>query len=77
MSIDIEEREGSTTSISGFENVYELDLEALIDGELTAARQDAVLTAIQKSPELQKKYAQLCQQKSMLKLWWKTTSQNT
>lgn len=77
MSIDIEEREDSTASISGFETVYELDLEALIDGELTPARREAVLAAINKSPELQNKYEQLCQQKAMLKLWWKTTSQNT
>lgn len=51
--------------------VTDLDIQALIDGELDAQRGHYVLTAIQQDPALFNRYTLYQKQKNLLKNWWK------
>lgn len=53
-----------------FQAITDADIQALIDGELTPARQEIVLTALQNDPGLQQRYNLLTRQKSLLLSWW-------
>lgn len=54
-----------------FKKISDLELQALVDGELTGEERTALLTRIKKSPEAQKRHAEIIRQKEVLKEWWK------
>lgn len=54
-----------------FKKISDLELQALVDGELTGEERTALLTRIKKSPEAQKRHAEIIRQKEALKEWWK------
>jgi len=51
--------------------ITDMDIQALIDGELDHERKIFVMNAIDRSPDLQKRYSLYVHQKNLLKLWWK------
>lgn len=77
MTIDDPPSSAAGADRQALDAVQEMDLEALIDDELTEARRQVVLAAIDAKPELREKYIALCRQKSMLHLWWHSTSRHT
>lgn len=51
--------------------ISDLDIQALIDGELEKEDQRIVKERVMANPALKKRYFQLEKQKTLLKLWWK------
>lgn len=51
--------------------ISEWDIQALIDGELSAAEEAYVLQAISDNPAMQDRYNVLKKQRQLLQLWWK------
>jgi anti-sigma factor RsiW len=53
------------------ETITDLEIQALVDGELDQARQKQVMDALDRRPDLYKRYLQYKKQKSLLRAWWK------
>ena len=52
------------------------DIQALIDGELSPARQEEVMAAIDAHSGLAERYAALRRQKMLLLSWWREEQEN-
>ena len=51
--------------------ISEWDIQALIDGELSADEEAYVLQALADAPDMQELFNLLKKQKQLLQLWWK------
>ncbi len=51
--------------------ITEWDIQALIDGELSAQEEAYVLKILDENPDMQERYKFLQKQKQLLQLWWK------
>src|SRR5690349_14158638 len=63
-------RTGVKTGMNDF-RITDMDIQALVDKELAPSRELLILSAIQRSPELAKRYTTYLHQKDLLKKWWK------
>lgn len=52
-------------------NVTDLDIQALVDGQVDEKASIRLMEAITGNPDLYKRYRQYQKQKKLLKLWWK------
>lgn len=52
------------------EKVNDLDIQALVDNELSGGRMEVVAGRVKESPLFQKRYGELNRQNDLLKLWW-------
>lgn len=69
ISLDIL-RTGAKTGMNDF-RITDMDIQALVDKELEPTRERFIFAAIQRSPELLKRYTTYLHQKDLLKKWWK------
>lgn len=53
------------------DEVTDLDLQALLDGELDDRRAQWLLDAMEKSETLRMRYMAYARQRNLLKSWWK------
>jgi hypothetical protein len=60
----------SIVSMKDF-TITDMDIQALIDEELSPQRKQVVMEAIYRSPELSHRYTLYMHQKKLLKCWWK------
>jgi hypothetical protein len=51
--------------------ITDLDIQALVDGEVDDRAAVYLLDALNKDPSLYNRYCQYLKQKSLLKSWWK------
>ncbi len=77
MEIDTKDRYAGLEELLSSQPVHTFDLEALVDGELTPARKEKVLAAIEIFPDLRQKYEELKSQKAMLCSWWRASSKDS
>ena len=61
------------TRDSKTDEVSDLDIQALVDGQILPAKQTALMNEIMKSPYALKRLEELLRQKSILREWWKKT----
>lgn len=59
------------------EKVTDLDIQALVDDELSEGEMQHVAGRIKESPLFQKRYGELCRQNDLLKLWWGSARRTT
>ena len=52
-------------------HITDMDIQALIDGELDPERKKQVMAIVERSPDLYKRFTLYMHQKKLLKLWWK------
>lgn len=52
-------------------NITDMDIQALVDGELPPEDRSRLLAVIRHSPELTRRYAMYAHQKDLLKMWHK------
>ena len=55
----------------GTKNITDLDIQALIDGEISDQMQVGLLEALSSDPTLYNRYLLYKKQKNLLKSWWK------
>lgn len=53
------------------EKITDMDIQALVDGELDEGQRDRILKILHLYPDLYKRYILYKEQKSLLKAWWK------
>lgn len=51
-------------------NVTKIDIQALIDGELTEKREGQVYACIEGNPQARKYYDEIFDQKQLIQTWW-------
>jgi anti-sigma factor RsiW len=59
------------------EKVTDLDIQALVDDELSGESLAAVEERVRESPLFQKRYADIKNQNDLLKLWWASAKRTT
>jgi anti-sigma factor RsiW len=56
--------------------VTKIDIQALIDGELTDKRGEQVYACIQSNPQAKKYYDEIFDQKQLIQTWWLVSMQD-
>ena len=59
------------------EKVTDLDIQALVDNELSAGPMQAVAERVKESPLFQKRYSEISRQNDLLKMWWSSGKRTT
>lgn len=61
--------------MSSFRKITDLELQALVDGELPPERRRTLMAEIIRTPDYLQRYESLKKQKAMLKEWWQNHHQ--